>query len=307
VLADSEDAWVRGVLGVNKSDTNGIIGTFVEGTNSVSSEINNSLQSIVVDWGEDCSVGAVSVLAVVGQGAPMVRAEAHSTDGNSRYKGWNGTAWVEGVATPQNGVYWYRAVVSRAKTWFAKSYLQEGVDLSAPFSIFAYLDTESLIAPARPFPFPDIVTAVVAESAQDWAGKVLGINRAPTELVGCYENKNKTMMSALVMSDEAEEKWYQTLLARWEDSPSVGRLSILAVMGPAASTTEPQIESPAGTQRYQGWNGSAWVDGPAAPQNGIYWYRCMVTHASALHVRSLRQTEAFADSYVIHAYLGAAT
>jgi len=307
VLADSEDAWVRGVLGINKSAPNGLIGTFVEGTNSVSSEVNNSLQSIVVDWGEDCSVGAVSVLAVVGQGAPMVRAEAHSADGNSRYKGWNGTAWVEGVATPQNGVYWYRAVVPRARTWFAKSYLQQGVELSAPFSIFAYLDTESLIAPARPFPFPDVVTAIVAESAQDWAVKVLGINRAPTELIGCYENKNKTMTSTLLEQGETEEKYYGTLLVRWAEASNVGRVSILAVMGPAAVTAEPQIESPAGTQRYQGWNGSTWVDGPATPQNGVCWYRCMVTQASALHVRSLRQTEAFADAYLVYAYLGAAT
>ena len=36
VLADFEDAWVRGVLGINKSSPNGLIGTFVEGTNSVS-------------------------------------------------------------------------------------------------------------------------------------------------------------------------------------------------------------------------------------------------------------------------------
>jgi len=115
------------------------------------------------------------------------------------------------------------------------------------------------------------------------------------------------MTSTLVSQDETGEKFYQTLLARWEDASNVGRVSILAVMGPAASTTEPQIELPAGALRYQGWSGSAWVDGPATPQNGVYWYRCMVTQASALHVRSLRQAEAFADAYLVYAYLSAAT
>ena len=111
------------------------------------------------------------------------------------------------------------------------------------------------------------MTPIVANSADEWARRVLAIDKSPVRSLGSFDGKSKVMMSGL---DENADEYHQTILADWGDASAAGPVSILAVGGPGASAVDPQLESPDGSQPYQGWTGTAWENGPATKRNVIY-------------------------------------
>ena len=60
----------------------------------------------------------------------------------------------------------------------------------------------------------------------------------------------------------------------------------LAEQLPARSAL--QIIAPGANSNYQGWNGTSWVNGPAAPQDGVFWNRAVAARASLLFAKTNR-------------------
>ncbi|MCA9687067.1 MAG: hypothetical protein KC457_33180, partial [Myxococcales bacterium] len=73
------------------------------------------------------------------------------------------------------------------------------------------------------------------------------------------------------------------------------------IVGPGAPHYVPHVRSSVGEHAYQGWDGTAWIDGPATPQDGVCWYRCEVSQLRAL---SLAVVDNVNIGFMVHAFRG---
>ena len=298
VLADSAAAWASGVLSVYQPAKQ-IIGTFDGALMGMTSVLDVGFQTVVVEW-PDTAVDVVSTIGVAAPGSCPVDIQVQSSGGpGARYQGWTGEGWADAPAILVNGTYWYRANVSRATTLYAKTYRQGEADAS-PFTLYAYLGPRDIpVAPSPPFPFPEVVTLVQAATPEGWGQAMLGADAPPhPEMGGTFDAATASMTSVVSTG-------LQSIVMKWEQGTAASAISILALVGSSASLVTPAISGNDQRSKYQGWDGTAWVDGPAVECKGVHWYRCVVTALGTFFAKTYRQSTTGVAPFTIHAFVAA--
>lgn len=126
--------------------------------------------------------------------------------------------------------------------------------------------------PGPVFPEPSYpMTPVVATTNAEWASRLFGLDgwdlRPPTQ------GGSLDVATGAVQSGGDSS----TLLAvtAMGASGAVDVVSYVCVGGAGAADVDVAVypASTAGATKYQGWNGTAFADGPAIPIAGHYWYR----------------------------------
>jgi hypothetical protein len=119
-------------------------------------------------------------------------------------------------------------------------------------------------------PFDDPVQPVTGTTFEEWANNLYGTQGWPTQSEGTYDAGGQCVASV------PEGDTFQAVIVGGPNQP-VDCVSYVAVGGNLAGDVDvavyPLVK---GVQNYQGWNGSAWADGPAANSGGYYWYRMHV-------------------------------
>lgn len=132
--------------------------------------------------------------------------------------------------------------------------------------------------PVPPFLHQYPLEAITASSVQEWAQKLLGASGWPQSVEGTFNVSQQCMDSGF------ESAGLLAVLVSGRTT-AIDCTSYIAVGGLGAGVVDVAIypKSQSGLARYQGWNGTAWVNAPAANIGGYYWYRLVVQWSSPFH------------------------
>ncbi len=147
-------------------------------------------------------------------------------------------------------------------------------------------------------PFSEQITPVLADSAQDWAGKLLSIPAwADDPPVGTFEASKRAMKSVVNVG-------MQAVVCGSGTSPT-DVVSLVAISGPGASLVDVAVytDGTGADVKYQGWNGSGWSDGPAISSDGVYWYRAEVKpSATVFYAATYHQSGGTGEAFDLWAF-----
>ncbi len=162
--------------------------------------------------------------------------------------------------------------------------------------------------PAPKFPDPAYgMRPVLAQSNDEWAHTLFG---APGWTMDPAREGRLDPASGGVHS--IDESGLLTVIARGSTA-AVSGVSYVCVGGPGAGDVDVAVYPPStnGATQYQGWNGSTFVNGPATPVGGYYWYRLALTWAepftdpgAVFYAKTYRAARGAARPFVVWAYHG---
>ncbi len=308
IEAINGENWFQKVMNTSDNTTDSYTGIFDIKSQWMASEygINGVKMHEVVAYFPAQSNHYVSYVCVYSGGVAFpggaeyvdVSTQPNEKAGSSKYKGWNGTDFVDGPAKSENGFYWYRkeifvdsslAISAGYSAFYAKTYRAQEKPLKM-FMLWAYTSNEVLDTfPTPPFNTEEYpISPIIVQNGEEWFQKVMNTKKELTSTPsGNFDFKNQLMASVRGIHGEVR----QVVVGSFPPMENQ-YVSYICVGGAGAKdvivSTEPNedaYEYPS-SAKYLGWNGSSFQEEPAINVNGYYWYRKEILVSSSLATSS---------------------